>query len=960
MPVHTVVNTTVSNTAAVMIALILALSLPARADKPDFLVNDDGTRSEQKNPRIAVAGNDGFVVTWVDAREGSNDIYLQRFDIEGNPLGRNVRVNDDTTGAYQTEPALAVDRTGLYSILWKDYRNGSYPFGPDIFGQRFDSAVAPIATNTNLTTELPDSLKETPDIALSPWGGGMLVWADYRNNNWDIYGQLISSEGALAGSNFRVNSDAGTAQQHAPKVAVSPEGWFVVTWYDNRRGNDDIYFQRFDSLATPLGNNIKANADVGDVRQAFPDVACDGAGHFTVVWVDWRHGTYPNNPDIYARKFDTNLVGVTGDMRINKDGTTRAQRQPCIAADRRGNVAIIWADSTGTSWDINGQMIDVEGVIREANFQANTEGDSTQLHPDVALDGRYRYITWSDKRNGHFDVYASITKYNDPTLIPAPGSMQFEMLAGESMPSSQTLDLEHAGYNPINFEIISSASWLAATPSSGITPATIDVNITTDTLPYGTYYGFLTLFDTDNADSSEAVSVRLDVTAPIIGLSADTLRYRAFAGINDSILQYLTIANEGAGDLSWIASEHADWLRMSSYAEPDEVAVEVWASAFSLPPGTYSEPIIIEAPSAINTPETTWAIVDVYDDMPYILPEPDSIKISESYPIAVDYLTVVTNAGAGTLNWTASVNDPWLQIDRTTGSDGDTINLTIDTSSLTSGYHETFVEIFDSAAFDPVVRLPFILEYLISSDDTVIVGSAQIPADGSGQLPIDLVLSSEIQTAFLPLTFDPNLITIDSVVVDDSLSDRFTVSAEPDTSAGILSLTLDRTSADSSLAAGNYPVARMFFSGRGQGGFSLVDRPDTEGLAPYLVTTDNLWLEPVLVPGDIRVDNPTDVEDSSESNLPTEYSLSQNYPNPFNPSTVIEFQLPVKAEVDVLVYNILGQKVRTLFSGGLPAGNHSVVWDGLTDRGGAAATGIYFYRLQSGEVARTRKMALIK
>jgi hypothetical protein len=57
-----------------------------------------------------VAGNDGFVVTWVDAREGSNDIYLQRFDIEGNPLGLNVRVNDDTTGAYQTEPAMGVDR----------------------------------------------------------------------------------------------------------------------------------------------------------------------------------------------------------------------------------------------------------------------------------------------------------------------------------------------------------------------------------------------------------------------------------------------------------------------------------------------------------------------------------------------------------------------------------------------------------------------------------------------------------------------------------------------------------------------------------------------------------------------------------------------------------------------------------------------------------------------------------
>ncbi|MCP4549297.1 MAG: hypothetical protein GY835_22825, partial [bacterium] len=172
----------------------------------------------------------GFVIAWVDSREGSNDIYLQRFDIDGNAIEGNVRVNDDTIGAYQAEPALAVDRTGLYSLVWKDYRNGSYPFDPDVFYQRFDTALSPVDANANMTTELPDSLKETPDIALSPWGGGMLVWADYRNRNWDIYGQMIASDGALVGSNFKVNSDAGTAQQHAPRVAVSPEGWFAVTW----------------------------------------------------------------------------------------------------------------------------------------------------------------------------------------------------------------------------------------------------------------------------------------------------------------------------------------------------------------------------------------------------------------------------------------------------------------------------------------------------------------------------------------------------------------------------------------------------------------------------------------------------------------------------------------------------------------------------------------------------------
>jgi len=960
LPYTSPVNITGIKRLCATVAFTLVCCLSARADKADFLVNDDGSGTEQKNPCIAVNGESGFVIAWVDSREGSSDIYLQRFDIEGNPLGDNTRVNDDTVGAYQSEPALAVDRTGLYSCVWKDYRNGSYPFGPDIYLQRFDTTLSAAGENSDMTTEFPDSLKETPDIALSPWGGGMLVWADYRNKNWDIYAQMISGNGGLVGSNFKVNTDVGTAQQHAPRVAVSPEGWFAVTWYDNRRGNDDIYVQRYDSLANPLGNNLKANADVGDVRQAFPDVATDGAGHFTVVWVDWRHGTYPNNPDIYARKFDTNMVAVSGDMRVNKDGTTRAQRQPTIAADRRGNVAIIWADSTSTSWDIVGQMVDVEGVIREANFQANTEGDSSQLHPDVSLDGRYRYITWTDKRNGDFDIYASIAKYNDPTLIPSPALMQFEMLEGESVPPGQELEIDHAGYNAIHFDVISSADWLSVTPTTGITPVTATVSIDTDTLPYGSYFGFLTLYDTDNNDSSMTVTVRLDVTAPLIDLSEDTLHYRAFAGVNDSIGKTLVIANSGAGALAWAASETAPWLRLSSYADVDESSIDVWASAFDLTAGTYAEPIVIEAPAAANNPETTWAIIDVYDDMPYILLEPDSIKISESYPISIDYQTVVANAGVGTLNWTASVNDSWLHLDRTSGSDGDTLYLTIDTSGLPSGYHETWVEIVDNAAFNPVERLPFILEYLVASNDTVIFGSEQIAADGSGQLPIELILTSSVQTVFLPMTFNPDLITIDSVVLDSNLTSYLEVETETDTIAGIFNLKIDCSIADTLMSPGRYSLAEMHFSGRGQAGFFLVDKPDLEGLAPYLIDVTDVWLAPGVVPGDIRVDSPTGVDDENRDNLPASYALSQNYPNPFNPSTVIEFQLPSKVMVDVEIFNILGQKVRTLVSGTLPVGQHSVTWDGHLKGGRAAPTGVYIYRLRTSEVSLTRKMLLLK
>ena len=94
--------------------------------------------------------------------------------------------------------------------------------------------------------------------------------------------------------------------------------------------------------------------------------------------------------------------------------------------------------------------------------------------------------------------------------------------------------------------------------------------------------------------------------------------------------------------------------------------------------------------------------------------------------------------------------------------------------------------------------------------------------------------------------------------------------------------------------------------------------------------------------------------------LPNQISLDPNYPNPFNPSTVIPFALPVSGRVDLEIFNILGQKVRTLMSGPLDAGYHTLVWNGRDDAGQQVATGMYLYLLESGDFRQTRKMTLVK
>lgn len=104
----------------------------------------------------------------------------------------------------------------------------------------------------------------------------------------------------------------------------------------------------------------------------------------------------------------------------------------------------------------------------------------------------------------------------------------------------------------------------------------------------------------------------------------------------------------------------------------------------------------------------------------------------------------------------------------------------------------------------------------------------------------------------------------------------------------------------------------------------------------------------------------TDVEGGSNPTLPVAYGLQQNYPNPFNPSTTIEYSLARPGEVTFEVFNALGQRVLDLQLGPQTTGQHRVTWDGHDRDGHNLASGVYFYRITSGDFSQTKKMVLMK
>ena len=100
---------------------------------------------------------------------------------------------------------------------------------------------------------------------------------------------------------------------------------------------------------------------------------------------------------------------------------------------------------------------------------------------------------------------------------------------------------------------------------------------------------------------------------------------------------------------------------------------------------------------------------------------------------------------------------------------------------------------------------------------------------------------------------------------------------------------------------------------------------------------------------------------AAEVAVPSTFALGANYPNPFNPATTIPLSVPADAEdVELAIYNVLGQPVRQVWNGSLAAGEHRLGWDGRDAQGQSVAAGVYLYRLQVGEQTRVRKMVKLE
>lgn len=140
-----------------------------------------------------------------------------------------------------------------------------------------------------------------------------------------------------------------------------------------------------------------------------------------------------------------------------------------------------------------------------------------------------------------------------------------------------------------------------------------------------------------------------------------------------------------------------------------------------------------------------------------------------------------------------------------------------------------------------------------------------------------------------------------------------------------------------------------------------MDETDTDGEGVTIVKDFSVNDSPGQLWGDVELSGlPTKIADLKNA-VPGSYILNQNYPNPFNPVTTISYNLNKQARINLTVYNLMGQQVKTLVNDDQPAGNYRLLWNGLNELSQAVASGTYIYRMVvNGQTVQSRKMILVR
>lgn len=302
----------------------------------------------QIDPAILSDGAGGAIICWRDQRDSYNRLYAQRVNADGGALWTADGVLLCSTSTAQWYAELATDGSHGAIVTWMDQRSSSY----DVYAQRIDASgtVRWAAGGLAISTARYD--QTDPQIAFDGAGGVVIAWSDGRGLTGspppDVYAQRVDTLGSIMWTADGIVISGGYRGQGRPQIVADGEGGTVIAYQDLRNDNMDIYVQRCNANGAAMWGSGVAACTAAE-SQEVPMIAPDGTGGGVVTWLDYRNTT---DYDIYAQRVDG-----SGTVRWALNGVpvcavASTQDQVQVVSDGESGAIFVWRDRRNLAADI--------------------------------------------------------------------------------------------------------------------------------------------------------------------------------------------------------------------------------------------------------------------------------------------------------------------------------------------------------------------------------------------------------------------------------------------------------------------------------------------------------------------------------------------------------------------------------------------------------------------------------
>jgi hypothetical protein len=930
---------------------------------PALLIDNKFDR--QEDPVIIATTDNGYVIAWIDfSTDPDGNVFAQKVSNNGQILWQQGGVPVCTVAGNQISINGCADDAGGAYLNWIDSRNPS----KDLYGAHV-TADGSMPWNVNL----PFANSTGDESSNTMWedgnGGFIIAYTNRIEHQSDLYMNRFLANGTSAWGGPQVLS-GGPNDQDQVKVAPDGTGSFIFAWKDMRLADPQIYAQRVNlsgQFLWPEPINVYPEPDTAvanQSNQSNPRVLQSSDTGAIIVWEDNRNDNVYT--DLYAQKLSTGGALLWTVSGVAVSVAPFYQKDPRLIDDANGGCVVVWDDTRDGNYpnvDVYAQHILANGTMSwEPNGRVICNAPGEQSGSLIKKSDNNLFICWGDFRNGSGGLYYQVLNTSGTAQLEPNGKLVIWGLSGDAVKDQyvvlkrsndvvvvwQDTRFANFGYQ-IFFQIIQPDSTVLM-PVNGKPITTFTGGNQENPSAVVTPDGKIAItWNEQRGEYPKVYTQLLDVDGEYLW------------GNTGKEVTLATPIEQSNPKISYDnGSFYIGWSNSDSLSA-DLRLFRIWGQKMDINGNKFwgDNGKLISATQAGHNP--TECLMQRLVGRYFVWLSQDKL-----YAKLVDATT-----GDALPGWNANGNrsskytgDDLLQLSPIAAADGDGLvvvweDLRVDfiknlfaqkyNSNGTLAWDSLGVVVGDYGREQDQASL-YIADgaYIPWRENidgfTQDIAMQKISMTGQpmwGQQGTFVIQRPDTQSA-------PSVAQIDSNNLLVSWEDTFNL----ETDILMRRMGLDGTGYDNALGyyVNNAPKSQFHPTNISMGNYKdFIVWEDARSSGKTEI--DGLYIQYVdyypVGNNDLVVPTPVAV-------------LYDNYPNPFNPETTISFSIAYSGKAKLEVFNIRGQKVRTLLDGDVDAGMHKIVWNGTNDNNKTVGSGVYFYKLSCGHLSKTKKMILIK